>query len=154
MLFTRVHKLRILEMATAPSTGLKKTLQAANGIHVALYRMSKGKFANKIANLPILLFTTYGRKTGKRTTNAVVYIMDGPNFLVSGSAGGMAWHPGWYLNLKRRPEAKIDIGGRTFNARAVITDGEERNRLYERFKAASSNFVKYEKGTSRVIPVR
>jgi hypothetical protein len=55
--------------------------------------------------------------------------------------------------LKNKPEASVQIGNKAFNVKAVITDGEERARLYERFKAASSNFVKYEKGTSRVIPV-
>jgi deazaflavin-dependent oxidoreductase (nitroreductase family) len=65
----------------------------------------------------------------------------------------MAWHPGWYLNLKSKPEAKIEIGDKTFNVQVGTTDGEERVRLYEKFKAASSNFLKYEKGTSRVIPV-
>ena len=44
-------------MASAP---LKWVLKVANGLHVALYRMSDGKFANKIANLPILLITTFG----------------------------------------------------------------------------------------------
>ena len=44
-------------MASAP---LKWVLKVANGLHVTLYRMSDGKFANKIANLPILLITTFG----------------------------------------------------------------------------------------------
>jgi deazaflavin-dependent oxidoreductase (nitroreductase family) len=65
----------------------------------------------------------------------------------------MDWHPGWYFNLKSQQEVKIEIGDQTYIARAVITEGEERNRLYAKFKAASSNFEKYEKGTTRVIPV-
>jgi deazaflavin-dependent oxidoreductase (nitroreductase family) len=115
--------------------------------------MSAGKFANKIANLPILLITTFGRKSGKPHTNPVVYLESGQDYLVSASAGGMDWHPGWYLNLKNQPRAKIEIGNKTFDVRAEIIEGEERVRLYEKFKAASSNFSKYEKGTSREIPV-
>jgi len=137
-------------MASAP---LKAVMKAGNGLHVALYRMSGGKFANKIANLPVLLLTTIGRKSGKSHTNPVVYVEDGQDYLVSASTGGMDWHPGWYFNLKNKPEAKVEIGSRAFNVKAVITEGEERTRLYERFKAASSNFGKYEKNTSRVIPV-
>jgi deazaflavin-dependent oxidoreductase (nitroreductase family) len=140
-------------MTATPSKGLKKVLNIANGIHVALYRMSGGKFANQIANLPVLLITTFGRKSGKPHTNPVVYIEDGQDYLVSAPAGGMDWHPGWYLNLKNSPEVKIEIGDKRFNVQAVIMDGEERSRLYEKFKAASGNFLKYEKGTSRVIPV-
>ncbi|MCC6798650.1 MAG: nitroreductase family deazaflavin-dependent oxidoreductase [Anaerolineae bacterium] len=135
------------------SAFLKRILRVANGLHVALYRLSGGKFANRIAGLPILLITTFGRKSGKPHTNPVVYLKDGQDYLVSASAGGMDWQPGWYLNLKNKPEARIQIGDQAFSVRATITDGEERTRLYEKFKAASSNFVKYEKGTSRVIPV-
>jgi deazaflavin-dependent oxidoreductase (nitroreductase family) len=65
----------------------------------------------------------------------------------------MDWHPGWYLNLKNKPEGKILVGSKTVNVEAEIMNGEERTRLYGMFKAASSNFVKYEKNTSRVIPV-
>ena len=128
-------------------------LNIANNIHVGLYRMSGGKFANKMANLPVMLITTFGRKSGKPHTNPVVYIEAEQDYLVSASAGGMDWHPGWYLNLKNTPEAKIEIGDKTFNVQAVIIEGEERVRLYGKFKAASSNFSKYEKGTTRVIPV-
>ena len=135
------------------STWMKSIMKAANGLHVSLYRISSGKLANKVANLPVLLLTTYGRKSGKPHTNPVVYVQDGPDYLVSASAGGMDQHPGWYRNLKEHPEAKIQIGGRAYNVKSVITTGEERKRLYEKFKAASSNFVKYEQGTSREIPV-
>jgi len=139
-------------MATV-SAPLKKFMKVANSGHVALYRMSGGKFAGKIANMPILLITTFGRKSGKPYTNPVVYIQDAQGYLVAASTGGMDWHPGWYFNLKNKSEAQVEIGHQAFNVKAVITDGEERTRLYEKFKAASSNFVKYEKGTSRVIPV-
>jgi deazaflavin-dependent oxidoreductase (nitroreductase family) len=140
-------------MASTPSKQLMRIMKAANSMHVGLYRMVGGKFANKMANLPVLLLTTFGRKTGKPHTNPVVYIQDGQDYLVSASAGGMDWHPGWYLNLKHTPDAKIEIGDKTFNVQALIMDGEERMRLYEKFKDASDNFSKYEKGTSRVIPV-
>jgi deazaflavin-dependent oxidoreductase (nitroreductase family) len=135
------------------SAALNVVLKTANGAHVGLYRVTGGKFANRIAGLPILLITTYGRKSGKQRTHPVVYLRDGRDFVVSASAGGMDWHPGWYFNLKSRPEARIQVGDQTFAVRATILEGAERDQMYEKFKAASSNFVKYEKGTSRVIPV-
>ena len=72
---------------------------------------------------------------------------------MSASTGGMDWHPGWYFNLRQTPEAKIQVGGKVFGVQAAISDGEERTRLYEKFKAASSNFEKYEKNANRIIPV-
>lgn len=132
---------------------LKRVMKTANGLHVALYRMSGGKLANEIANMPLLLITTFGRKSGKPHTNPVVYLKEGQDYLVAASVGGMDWHPGWYFNLKNRPQAKITVGDKTVDVKATITSGEERAQLYEKFKAASSNFVKYEKATRRVIPV-
>jgi deazaflavin-dependent oxidoreductase (nitroreductase family) len=128
-------------------------MQAATKLHVALYRLSSGKFAGTMANLPVLLITTAGRISGKPYTNPVVYIRDGPDYLVSATAGGVDWDPGWYLNLKVRPQATIELGNTAFHVEAKITASEERTRLYERFKATSSNFGKYERKTSRVLPV-
>ncbi len=72
---------------------------------------------------------------------------------MSPTAGGADTDPGWYHNLKTRPEAKIEVGDTAFNVQATIAEHEEPTRLYEKFKAASSNFAKYEKSTSRVLPV-
>lgn len=139
-------------MATA-SKPVKQIMKAANGLHAALYRASGGRFTNRVANLPVMLITTLGRKTGKPHANPVVYLRDGRDYLVSATVGGMDWHPGWYLNLKMRPEARIQVGNKSLRVRATIIEGEERSRLYERFKVASRNFVKYEQSTSRVLPV-
>ena len=132
---------------------VKRILKIATDLHNALYRKSGGKFAGNIANLPILLITTYGRTSGQPHTNPVVYIKDGQDYLVSATNGGAPVNPNWYLNLKARPQARIEVGIEAFNVDATIAEGDERTRLYEIFKAASSNFVKYEKGTSRVLPV-
>lgn len=141
------------EESEMAATILKRVMKAANGMHVALYRTSRGRFANRIANLPILLITTYGRKSGKAYTNPVVYIKDGEDYLVSATVGGADWDPAWYLNLKQRPEAEIQVGGGALKVRAAFEEGEARKRLYERFKEASNNFVKYEEKTTRVLPV-
>lgn len=136
-----------------PSKALKRFLRAANRMHVSLYRMSGGRIANRVAGMPVLLITTFGRKSGRPHTNPVVYLRDGDAFLVSASAGGMGWHPGWYLNLITSPRAVIQVRDQTIDVKARILDGMERDQMYARFKAASSNFVKYEKNTSREIPV-
>jgi deazaflavin-dependent oxidoreductase (nitroreductase family) len=140
-------------MSNKPSNGLKKIGRTANKFHVALYRKSGGKFAGRIANLPLMVITTYGRVTGKPTSNAVVFIQDGQDYLVSATNGGMDWTPGWYRNLKAHPQASIKVGEAVFDVRATILEGEERARRYEQFKAASANFIKYEQKASRLLPV-
>jgi hypothetical protein len=49
-------------------------MKAANGLHAAVYRGSGGRFASKTANMPVLLKTTFERKTRKPHTNPVVYL--------------------------------------------------------------------------------
>lgn len=140
-------------MPQALSKNIKKVMRIANSIHVALYRISGGKVANRIANMPVLLITTYGRKTGKPHTNPVVYLRDGQDYLVSASMGGMDATPAWYFNLKSHPDIQIKVGDQSLSVRAMIVNSEERDQLYAKFKAASPNFVKYEKTAHRVIPV-
>ena len=149
-------------LAVLPDPGMFRAARLAQriciGIAIAaslfeLLQLFGSRRTSALANLPVLLITTFGRRTGKPCTNAVVYIEDGQGYLVSATNGGSDWDPGWYRNLRARPEAKIEIGDKVFNVQATIAEGEERTRLYEQFKAASGNFVKYEQGTSRLLPV-
>ena len=140
-------------MTNRPSKVMQRLLKAANGLHVTLNRKSGSKFASQVANLPLLLLTTCARKTGRLHTNPVAYLRDGQDYLAAASAGGMDWNPDWYFNLKSQPSATIQVGGQALNVAAVITVGDERAHLYNRFKAASPNFVKYEQNASRIIPV-
>src|SRR4051812_29113632 len=55
-------------MATA-SKGIKRAMKAANVLHAAVYRASGGRFASKMASMPVLLITTFGRKMGNSHTN-------------------------------------------------------------------------------------
>lgn len=121
--------------------------------HVGLYRMSRGSFANTIANMPLLLLTTFGRRSGTPFTVPLVYLEDDQGYLVAATAAGMSWEPGWSRNLRARPVAHVEIGKSGFDVRAVFAEGEERTRLYATFKAASDNFAKYEQKTRRVFPV-
>ena len=67
--------------------------------------------------------------------------------------GGAESNPAWYLNLEATPEVDVQIGGKVFPATATVTDGEDRDRLYEQFKALDDEYVKYESQTERTIPV-
>jgi hypothetical protein len=44
----------------------------------------------------------------------------------------------------------VELGDTTFQARAVVTEGEERDRLYAMISAGASE---YEKNTDRVFPI-
>ena len=69
------------------------------------------------------------------------------------SKGGAPTNPDWYHNLVANPDAAIETGTDTVNVRARVTDGEERQRIWEQQKADVPGFADYEKGTDRIIPV-
>ena len=49
-------------------------MRGAGGVHRAVYRTSGGRIAGEAGNLPVLLLTTTGRKTGKQRTTPLVFV--------------------------------------------------------------------------------
>jgi deazaflavin-dependent oxidoreductase (nitroreductase family) len=82
-----------------------------------------------------------------------MYLADGDRLLVFGSKGGAPVHPEWYLNLVNNPAVTVEVGTETFPARAVVLDGEERDRMYAEQARRYPGFAEYQARTNRVIPV-
>jgi deazaflavin-dependent oxidoreductase (nitroreductase family) len=131
----------------------KQMFKIITGIHVFLYRTSGGKIWGSMNGSPILMLTTTGRKTGKSRTTPVMYVHKDNEYLITASAAGADKNPAWYSNLQGKPEATIELNGKTIKVKAVVTSGDERDKLYENFKAMGDNFIQYEKKTTRKIPV-
>jgi hypothetical protein len=51
--------------------------------------------------------------------------------------GWMEGDPGWWLNLKERPDATIELVDGTKRVRAREAQGEERDRLWPMFRDAA-----------------
>jgi deazaflavin-dependent oxidoreductase (nitroreductase family) len=113
------------------------------------FRANKGVVSRP--PFPILLLTTTGARTGRRTTVPLGFAVDddGRVFVVASKAGAPR-HPAWFHNLRVNPSVTVELGEGSFGARAVVTTGEERDRLY-RSVAGEGN--EYEKSTDRVFPV-
>jgi deazaflavin-dependent oxidoreductase (nitroreductase family) len=62
----------------------------------------------------------------------MMYISDGERLLVVASNAGAPIHPDWYRNLVAHPQVTVEVGTETFDATAVVTEGEERQRLWTR----------------------
>ncbi|MDR3545141.1 MAG: nitroreductase family deazaflavin-dependent oxidoreductase [Candidatus Limnocylindrales bacterium] len=116
----------------------------ANGGHV-----TSGPFAGR----PVLLLTTKGAKSGQPRLAPLVYSRDGDGYVIVASKGGAPTHPAWYYNLLVHPHVTVEVGSETFEARARVTEGAERDRLFAERAAASPNFAEYQRRTARVIPV-
>ncbi len=117
------------------------------------YRATGGKVSGMFERAPLLLLTTTGAKSGQPRTSPIVHAKDGDDLVVFGSYAGADRHPDWYHNLVANPRVTVELGDESFEADAVVTDGEERDRLFAAQVAAMPPFAEYERKTSRVIPV-
>jgi len=117
------------------------------------FRANQGKVGGQFANRSLLLLTTTGAKSGKTYTNPLAYTKDGDRFVVIASFGGGPKNPSWYNNLVAHPEVTVEVGSERFKAKATVTTGEERQRLYDQQAKQIPAFAEYAKKTTRKIPV-
>jgi deazaflavin-dependent oxidoreductase (nitroreductase family) len=118
------------------------------------FRANAGQVGGPFEGARMLLLTTTGARTGARHTTPLGYLPDGgERVLVIASAGGAARHPDWYHNVLAEPRVTVEDGIFTYEARAVVLEGAERDRLFARAVEAERGWAEYQAGTDRVIPV-
>lgn len=117
------------------------------------FRATGGKVGGQFDGAPLLLLHSTGAKSGQDRVAPVMYLADGDDLVVFASKAGADTNPDWFHNLKANPDTRVEIGPDTVAVRARVAEGEERDRLFDRQKAAYPGFADYEAGTDRVIPV-
>jgi deazaflavin-dependent oxidoreductase (nitroreductase family) len=87
--------------------------------------------------------TTTGRRSGQARSVMVGYFEDGPNLVTMAMNGWAEGEPAWWLNLQANPLATVDLaeGARAVRGRAA--DGEERSRLWERWREIDKKLDAY-----------
>jgi deazaflavin-dependent oxidoreductase (nitroreductase family) len=128
-------------------------LKLGSGAHAGVYRATGGKLFGRMGKSPILLLNTVGRKSGKKRTSPLLYVMDGEDFVIIASKGGAPTHPAWYLNLRKDPEATVEIGDREVRVRAEEADSEAKARLWRKMVEMYPTYDDYQKKTEREIPL-
>lgn len=126
-------------------------------LHNMVYRKTNGRIGHQMPGMPpcLLLYTT-GARTGQQRSNALTYAKDGDSYLVVASFGGSDKHPGWYHNLRKRPDCEINVGPERFavSARKVAPGDADYARLWEIVNKNNANrYTGYQSRTSRPIPV-
>src|SRR2546425_8585951 len=117
------------------------------------FRATQGKVGGQLANMPVLLLTVTGAKSGRTITKPLVYTTDGDRIVMLASFAGGPKNPAWYNNLVANPVATVELGSERFRVRATVTSGEERQRLFNRQAAQMPIFAEYQQKTTRQIPV-
>jgi deazaflavin-dependent oxidoreductase (nitroreductase family) len=120
---------------------------------IAEYRANGGKVTGMFANTPLLLLTTTGARSGKPRVAPLAYTKDDGQYVIMASKGGAPTHPDWYRNLLANPDVTVEVGRESFPARATVTQGAERQRLFDQMAAQMPGFAEYQRNTTRQIPV-
>jgi deazaflavin-dependent oxidoreductase (nitroreductase family) len=120
---------------------------------IAEFRANGGKVGGRFANASLLLLSTIGAKSGQARTNPLAYTRDENHFIVIASKGGAPTNPDWYYNIKANPMVTVELGREQFQARAVIAEGAERDRLFTQMAGVMPGFADYQRNTKRQIPV-
>jgi F420H(2)-dependent quinone reductase len=125
-------------------------------LHEAIYERTDGRVGHKMIGVPCLLLRTTGRRSGQTRCNALVYARDGDDYLVVASNGGADKAPGWYFNLRDKPEVELQVERERLPATArVLQPGEpDYDRLWKIVNENNRDrYNGYKKKTSRPIPI-
>ena len=128
-------------------------MNAFNTTVIEEFRANGGKVGGGFAGAPMVLLTTTGAKSGTKRTTPLVYLPDGDRVVVFASKGGAPTNPDWYHNVVANPEVTVEVGGESYQARAVVAERAERDRLFAEQASRMPNFAEYAEKTTRVIPV-
>jgi deazaflavin-dependent oxidoreductase (nitroreductase family) len=134
-------------------TAFKLFMRLAGGAHAWVYRRTGGAVLGSLRGSPMVLLETVGRKSGKPRTSPLLALRDGEDLVIVASAGGSPGHPGWYHNLEANPEAVVQVGRKRLRVRAEVARGAERERLWGRLVELYPDYARYQRATSREIPV-
>lgn len=117
------------------------------------FRAAGGKGAGQFEGRPLLLLHHVGARTGVKRIAPLLYQDVEGGYAIFGSKGGSPTHPDWYYNLVANPDVGVELGEGIIPARARVTVGAERERIWSRQKRDFPFFAEYDEKTEREIPV-
>lgn len=121
---------------------------------IAEFRANGGRIlSGPFAGRSLVLLTTSGARSGQPRTNPLAYTTDGDRMIVIASKGGAPTNPDWYHNVVANPLVTVEVGTEKYQARAVVVEGAERERLFAQMAAQMPGFADYQQKTTRQIPV-
>lgn len=115
-------------------------------VHRALFRLTGGRLGPWPAQAQrwgTMHVTTSGRRSGQQRSVILGYLQDGPNLTTLAMNGWGDGEPAWWLNLQAHPHARVQLtdGPREMVAHAAT--GQERARLWERWRSVDKNLDGY-----------
>ena len=114
--------------------------------HRGLYRGTGGRvglWRPKGNRWGTLRLTTTGRRTGIARSVILGYFEDGPNLVTLAMNGWADGEPSWWLNLQEHPEARCALADGPCAVAARSAEGEERSRLWARWREIDKKLDAY-----------
>ena len=120
---------------------------------VAEYEGSGGTKGTTLRDMPVVILTSKGAKTGKIRKTPLMRVEHDGTYAVVASMGGAPTHPVWYYNLVANPHVEIQDGPVKSDRVAREVTGDEKALWWDRAVAAYPDYADYQKNTDRVIPL-
>jgi len=128
--------------------------QRFNEAVVEAFRENQGTVPGELEDIPMLLLTMRGARTGaERTIPLGAWSGGGDRVIVCASMGGAHINPPWFHNVRANPDVTVEFRGERYPATAVIHTGEEREMLFAKIVEQMPVFGEYQARTSRLLPV-
>jgi F420H(2)-dependent quinone reductase len=120
---------------------------------VELIESSGGAEGTSLHDLPVIVLTTLGAKSGKIRKTPLMRVEHDGTYAVVASQGGAPKHPVWYYNVVADPRVELQDGPVRQDMTAREVTGAEKALWWERAVAAYPPYADYQAKTDREIPV-
>lgn len=114
--------------------------------HRAICRVSGGRFGlwrPKPGRWGTARLTTIGRRSGRTHQVIIGYFEDGPSVVTLAMNGWADGEPAWWLNLQANPDTSVELPSEMRLVRARAAEGEERSRLWSKWREIDKQLDAY-----------
>ena len=122
-------------------------------INAFFIRISRGRVGSQLGTQNILILSTVGRKSGQTRSIPIAYFFHEGKYLIVESNWGKDNHADWYFNRQSKPQATLEVKGKTISTNARFAEGEEYIRLWGYLTKKHPPYLEYQKMTKRKIPI-
>jgi deazaflavin-dependent oxidoreductase (nitroreductase family) len=121
---------------------------------VAEYEESGGARGNTLFDLPVIILTTRGNKSGKVRKTPLMRVEHDGEWALVASMGGAPTNPVWYHNLVGDPESVVvQDGPKPVEVAVREASGDEKAVWWDRAVEAYPPYADYQAKTDRQIPL-
>jgi deazaflavin-dependent oxidoreductase (nitroreductase family) len=117
------------------------------------YEASGGRRGNTLKDVPVVIVTTRGARTGKIRKSPLMRVEHEGRYAIVASNGGTPENPVWYHNLKADPRVELQDGPEPVDMVARELEGDERAEWWGRATEVWPDYDNYQTKTDRQIPV-